>query len=220
MPMYRKKYNKKTKKYYYKKKRNIWYNRTSNKALRLARYAVRNLNVEYKFFDTGSTSALSSTAATILNLAPIPRGDSSSDRDGRSIKLKSLFVKGSLQLNASATTSRVRILIVLKINNNLLAPTALDVLDTLQMNSLRNLNNTDNIKVMYDKRFVIDVNRQSEIFFQFYKKLSHRQQYEINSTAGVATVLERMGFYIIAFSDEPTNTPNMLYTSRVRFIDN
>lgn len=219
MPMYRRKYNKKTKKYYYKRKRNIWYNRSANKALRLARYAVSNLNVEYKFYDTDDSVSLG-TSGTIYNLAPIPQGDGSSSRDGRSIKLKSLFIKGSLQLNPSATTSRVRIMVVMKINNGLSAPVATDVLDTVLMNSLRNLDNTDNIKVLYDKRFIIDSNRQSELYWQFYKKLNHRQQYQIGATAGVATVLERFGFYLIAFSDEATNTPTMLYTSRVRFIDN
>lgn len=219
--LYKKKYNRSTKKYYYKRRRNVWYNRTANKALHLAKYAVRNLNVEYKICQQSATSSTLGTTGIVSNLASIALGDSASDREGRQIEIKSLTLRGVIQMNTSATTTRIRVLICITKNNNNGTPAGTDVLNTTTVNSLRNLDNTKNIKVLYDKWFIVSQNTLEAKQFQINRKFRGiKQRYTLGNTGGAFSDTEWNALYLIAFSDEATNQPTISFNSRLRYIDN
>lgn len=223
MPLYKKKYSRSGKPYYKKRRGNIYYRRSVNKAdkaLSLAKYAVRSLNVEVKSVTKSVTAQSVGTTGVIFNLAEIPQGDGFNNRDGRSVKIQQLNMKGTMTIDPTVQQTRMRILIVKKIDNNLTLPTIGEVLDSSIINSLRNLNNTDNLKVLSDKRYAIDQSTNSNILWSINKQMSMRQQYQIGATGGVGTNLERNGLYLIALSDQTITVPNLTFQSRVRFVDN
>lgn len=218
MPMYRRKTGKYGT-YYKKSKKNIGYRRAGNKALRLAKYAVKMMNVEFKNVDTSFSSSVDSSG-TIQNIMSISQGDSNSQRDGRSVKFVSIALKGRMEINTSAVTTNVRVLLVRQLNMNQTLPTVLDVLQTSTINSLRNLDNTDNVKVLYDKRWNLDPNSYNQKLFSINRKLNIRPQYAIGNTGGGLTALERNGIYLLLLTSEAANTPTIAFESRLRFIDN
>lgn len=223
MPLYKKKYSRTGKPYYKKRRGNIYARRTVNKAdkaLKLASYAVRSLNVEVKSKLLSETGTAIGTGGTTFNLASIAQGDTFNNRDGRSVKLTQINIKGTIALDPAAQASRVRILIIHKIDNSLTAPVGTDILDNTIFNSLRNLNNTDNIRVLSDKRYTLDQATNLNKAWSFNRKLSMRQQYKIGVATGGATDLERSGLYLFAFSDQAVNFPTLTFQARTRFVDN
>lgn len=200
---------------------NLFYRRGANKALRLAKYAVSNLNVEYKNHDFSSSGNVDSNG-TIVNLLNISTGDLTINRHGKSIKLKSLAIKGGIALDTGATNpvNRFRIIIVVKKNNNLTAPAVTDVLTTSTINSLRNLDNTDNLRVIYDRRYVLDSQTSFYKLFSINMRMGLRPQYKSSSTAGAPADIEHNGLYLILLSDTLTFLPDINVTGRLRFVDN
>lgn len=225
MPYYnsRYKYSSYKKKGYYnksgKRRKNIFYRRSYNKGVYLAKKALSMLNVEYKHIDT-TVSVSPTTSGAITQLSVIAQGDTEGTRDGRSVKLKSLSGRLSFTLDSMATETRLRCIIFKKINVNLIAPVVADILTNVNIQGLRNLNNTKNIKIYYDKTFDMNTNERKEKGMKCFFKLNSKQIYETANAGGDATDLERNGIYMMTLSDEAMNAPTVSGYFRLRYIDN
>lgn len=225
MPLYKRRYNKRTKRYYYQKRRgNIYARRTTNKALRLARYAVKHLNVEYKIADRAGVGVTLGTPY-INGLTNIAQGTSPSQREGRRVELKKMILKVYFELNdTTPTATMIRMLVVRKINNDAAAnPPITDILNFASVNSLRNLDNTDNYKVLYDRVYSMDPNSQKfrHLVVPFsWAQYGIKQVYRLAATTGSTVDIERNSLFIIFISSETTNPPSVSWDTRIRFIDN
>jgi hypothetical protein len=84
-------------------------------------YLKSVVNVEYKSLDTSLVKNPDNVTGTVDNLCLIAQGDDYNNRNGRSIRLKSLQIKGTIE---SGTTSAnvVRVLIVKTLENQSAAP--------------------------------------------------------------------------------------------------
>lgn len=109
---------------------------------------------ELKFLDSSPSidPPLSAawTAGTILN-ASVP-GSTASDRIGRKIVMRNLFIRWSFNMAATSTGgSPFRILIVYDKQCNAAAPAITDILLTDDVKSTMNLSNRDRFIVIWDK---------------------------------------------------------------------
>lgn len=225
MPYYKRSY--KTKRGYYgrrgQRKKNIFYRRLSNKGYHMAKKALSLLNVEYKNLDVSISETPASDNESVIHLTEVAQGDSNSTRDGKSLKVVKLAIRGSIRIATGSTATRVRIVVLRKIDNNLTAPTWADYITSNVMTAPRNLNNTHNLKPLYDKVFTLDNNMWREHMFYIYKKLNMRVLFEQGNAGGDETDLEKNGLYFMAISDEidaSGNEPTITAVSRIRFIDN
>ena len=103
---------------------------------RNVKYLLSVVNVEYKTHDTAISQSPNNSTGTVDNLCLIAQGDDNTDRNGRSVRLKSLQIKGTI-LSNTTSANVVRVLIVKTLNNQSAAPAVDDVLDSIDVNSLR-----------------------------------------------------------------------------------
>lgn len=191
------------------------------KGYKLAKYVKSLVNVEKKFIDTTSTVA-TSTTPTIAPLTLVAEGDDYNQRNGRSIKLKSLQCRYYLNANASATQSyMVRVLIFIDKDSRGSAPTSSELLqDNTNFNSPINLNNGKRFVVLYDKISDISpTNTDDSLKWKsYFKQLAmHTSFMGTGATQGDA---DTNHIYLCYFSTGGAYPPGFSYYFRTRFIDN
>lgn len=196
-----------------------WYMRKYNaidmatKALSTANYVKGLVNVEHKYFDSSVSSPISTTA-TLTHLTPISQGDGPSSRDGNSVRLKSLFARDNIAINASATTSFCRLIYFIWKDDD--APAASDLLLTGVYDSQLNIEKSDKYKILSDRSLSFDNVGTKSKSMKTFRKLNHHLKFD--NTAG--TDYESGSIWVLAISNEATNTLSRSSNQRVRYIDN
>ncbi len=84
----------------------------AQKALYMTRQLKSLLNVEYKHHNVQALNSAVTDAGIITNVSLLSQGDSSTTRDGGSVKYTSFRLSYAIGLHASATTFLVRVLVV------------------------------------------------------------------------------------------------------------
>lgn len=128
----------------------------AKKALALAMRIKSQLNVEYKHIDVADLSLSAVDTGTVTSLTPIAEGDDNTNREGRSIRAKSIQLKALIESNTTAnTTQTVRIIIFKDNQNQGSTPSMADVLKASTTLPIVELRETDEeqgrFKVYYDK---------------------------------------------------------------------
>ncbi len=217
MPRRYKKYKKR-----YKKK-GTDYLGTASKALSVA-YAVKRLvNVEFKHHNLQVLDTAVTDAGNILNLSLLSQGDTSTTRDGGSVKFTSLRLSYSLRIHASAAHTNMRVMIVHDKQTNQAQFTLADLLFDASVNdniySPPNINNASRFRILYDKVHTLNASASnSQITRQVYKKLNMKTRYDAN--VGDVTDLTQDSMSIVFIGDQTTNDPVHSFNYRARFIDN
>lgn len=179
----------------------------------------RLVNVEKKKADFENSGTISTTAGNPLNPTNIGQGDTDQTRDGNSILVNGLLLKSTFTKNASATASRVRILIVLdKQQTPDTAPSYTDIIDpTFTDQILAPLNNetVGRYTVLMNRVITLDSNKPKRTM-QKYFRLNHHVRY--NGTA--SSDVQKGGLWVLIVSDEATNAPSYTVQSRTYFYDN
>lgn len=200
-----------------------WYDRKysttdiAKSALSTARYVKSLLNVEYKLHDTINDSlSVSNSTFSVNILTGIDQGDSAQTRDGHTVKMKSLAVKGHLQLNDGLTGDIVRVMLIKSYDPD--APTSSAIFDTQtagrMVYSLRNINGTSLYKVLYDKVFALNSGSRTHIPFQIYSNKDTKLKWDLGTNT------EKYGAHYLCFISQNEANTTVEYQSRVRFIDN
>lgn len=203
-----------------------WINRaysgygTAVKAYKLGSLAMSMLNAEKKYYDISQTTTNPSTPSgtyTVQNIFDgITVGDGPTNRDGYQIRVKSLCFRFLSQLNASATSTRLRFVIFLDRRPQIgSAPVWTDLFDSSNLqNSFYNLSDQwKRFKIITDKTIVVNTTNletQTDIFIPM--------SLPVRYNASGQSINNNMWFFIV--SDEITNTPQVSYRYRVRFYDN
>lgn len=120
---------------------------------------------ERKFLDTDPGEVTAGATGTIhsASLCVIPQNATQSGRDGRLVTIKSLRIKGYLELQAATSTANasdfVRVIVYVDKQTNGAAATPALILANDPSNaavtteSFRNLENVDRFDILYDKTF-------------------------------------------------------------------
>ncbi len=193
---------------------------TAGRALAVA-YAVKKLiNVEYRSITTDFTAAPSSSGA-VVNLTAIAQGDDIANRQGSKIRAKYLSVKGHAKINTSASSTRLRMMIVRDNNGSTTQPAITDLFDdvgtfTVFKNKKGDPQSNSRFFVLWDKRLNFDATFHEQATIDYTMSLDHHIFY-----SGTAATDEGKGnIYLFIGSNEATNDPVVAIDAMVKFIDN
>lgn len=181
-------------------------------------YLKSVINVEKKFADYTFSAAVSSTENFQL-VNGLQQGDTASTREGQSIKIYSLYVRFYMTINASATTTQIRIFVLMDKQPNGAVPTSGDLLQS-NTNILSPLlmGYGSRFKIFMDKVYRLDTNKLNLTIKKFFKFRFHTKYGSGN--AGTVADITKNSLYIMMVSDQATNTPNIDFWARLRYIDN
>lgn len=199
----------------YKSYRSMAY--TAYKGVRLLKGLV---NVEKKFFDVAQ-SGLVLSSATIAPLNNMAAGDDHNQRNGNSILAKYIVGKFTITINPTATTSYTRIMVIMDLSNQGLAPGLGDILQTITVGqgivSPKNSDNTDRFWTLYDKTFTMSDNGRQTISPKMYVPINTHLKYN-NTSASVDT----NAIYLVLLSDQDLSgtAPLATWHTRLAFYDN
>lgn len=211
-----------------RKRRTPWYNRkytpmqVAGKALAGVRYIKKLVNVEKKKFDLVQT--LQTTNEYVAHLTSIAQGDTASSRDGNSILLQYVTIRGRLYLNASSNLTNHRIVVIR--DNQQVSDTAPGVADLLEgatgadfTIANMELDNVGRFTKLYDQ--VIQLQEEfsgSSKQKNFIINIPINKHVRFNGTAG--TDIQKGGLYIMVMDDQATYHSSVTFNSRVVFTDN
>ncbi len=193
------------------------------RALSLAKYVKGLVNVEFKEVNTQRTATALSTSIAISHVSGIAQGDTKIARGGNKVRFKSLHWRGFITMNASATTTMVRLMIILDKQVNGAVFTIGDLLEDATAGdaiiSPRDIDNQNRFTVLSDKTYKLTDNGGNQLVqFNVYKKINLPVRYD-GTTANVGDLTSN-GLFLVSFSNEATNTPAITDFFRIRFIDN
>lgn len=211
----------------YKKSNTAWYNKkysigdVASHAWSASKYLLRMVNVEQKKFDFGETSQAIPVGGDVVHLTAIAQGDNDGTRSGNSVLGQRLLINGNISINAAATNTNVRILVIRdkqQVGDG--TPAITDVLDASYADYLVAPLNNDTVgrfDILYDRRFDLHVDTEKATkLFKISRSVNKHVRY--NGSAG--TDIQKGGLYMIACSSEATNTPTYTYYSRFTYTDN
>lgn len=162
-----------------------------------------------------TTYAVSSTGTVPATLTGVAEGDGQEERVGNSYCLKSLQVKGSLIVNAAASNTAVRLLLIIdKRQVSDTAPTWTGVFESHNLESFKENLYHNRYKILLDRSYTLNATTP-RIPINWYKKMNLNVKF--NGTA--SSDYEANHVYLFCISNEATNTPTLAYSSRIRYYD-
>lgn len=190
----------------------------ANRALQIASQIKRYVNVEVKRHDRVVGPVNVTNAGILNNLTIIPQGDTAVQRDGISVKLMNLTIRGSLHCSSLQDASQARVIVFRGKQENGVGYGASDILETTTVYSPKNYTERFRSKILYDERFMLnnpDGGTQQVKQFNINVKLGGHVRYSEGSND-----IEDGGVYVLYISDQATNLPIINYYSRITFTDN
>jgi len=126
------------------------------------RNQMKTRMTEHKFVDTTLTDFVTAATGNVVNdgtLVDIDQGTGDSQRIGRKILVKSLFIQGHLYLPITSSGDeagdRVRMIIFHDKQANKATATVTGILESAAISAFRNLDYTERFKVLKDKQWTI-----------------------------------------------------------------
>lgn len=180
---------------------------------------ISELNVEHKYYDTLQSGVSMLNTGTVVSLCDVAQGATVLNRNGNSIKTKSLLTRLSISLNAAVPTNAICRVIFLRDNQQVVAtnPVVATVLQTSDPYSPLNDQYTGRYTILSDKSYQLNIvaKPQINIVKQFHKMDTH-----LAWSSSAATDIEKHGIYCLFLSNLGANQPTMTMRSRLRFVDN
>ena len=211
-----------------RRKATAWYNRKystmqlAKKAWQATKYLKGLVNSEK--FNIDRTLTLGSTQSDIYGLVRIAQGDGESDRTGNSVLVRSIYLRGYMQVN-SAVTGNTRVSLVLVQDLQQIAdtnPAVLDIFNGITPESMINRSNTNNtvgrFKIIWRKNYNLTPSTGSTPSINIDKYFKVYSHVKFNGTAN--TDIQKNGYYLVILTSEATNYPTVSITSRVCYHDN
>jgi len=192
----------------------------ATRALAVANAVSKLVNVEYKSIRVTVPASPDNTPVVTPISAPA-QGDDFDDRDGRKIKLFSYRVQGRVTMNASASGTIYRMVILRDNNGSTTRPVVTDVYpDAAAFNSgiMPNDDPQTNARfsILSDKRYLIANGGREMANITIYRRLNSHAYF-----TGTGANDEGKGMlYMFTGSNEATNVPTVGADVVVKWIDN
>jgi len=207
----------------YKAKAKKVYKKKSNTGLLALQRKVRMLEMrtkpEYKVIDVDSSANITDLGTQTEYLTPIGTGTLQTNRIGKRIYISSLYVRGSININNSASATSVRMVIIKQIGDDNITPIWSDVFTSLDTDAIRkiNLQEVFNWKVIYDKTIFLSKNgtmiKPVNCYLKNVGSCAFSGDTNSQTDAGPGSL------WMILLSSEGTNFPAANFLTRVRYID-
>jgi len=191
---------------------------------------------EEKFLDTqidisNITNAYVVATNQITSLNVIPQGNGQSEREGRKVWLKSIQFRLRITTDpaiAAAPLNMIRIMVVMDTQTNGAAYTGAQLLQQFFVYGYRNIENTQRLKVLYDKVIVLNnvsintaattilaVNR----FVKWYHKCNIPIDYDSTANTGALATIRSNNISILYCPSSTTDSIDIFGYARVRYTE-
>lgn len=184
---------------------------------------------ELKSVDVDVATYVADTTGTVTLLNGVAAGTDFTDRIGRKIVMKSLYVSGILKnVDSISGPALCRLLIVYDNQANGAAPVITDVIKTINGVAMINLNNRDRFRIVYDKKYALGGldNTATQAYStgsgQFHIKLFRKLNLEtlFSGTTAAIGSFATGSLYMLTCSDQAAGAGGIFkLCTRVRFID-
>jgi len=197
----------------------------------------RGIKPEIKTVDTVIASSVVTATPQFFLLNGTQQGTGTFNRIGTKVNLRSLQFRGSYEPQAAqAFCDSLRILVVWDKNANKTIPTFADIIQsksqdgtvTSLIDDMRNIDNTERFKMIYDQEFYLpavaaspfttNFNSDFQGVIDWYKKLNLPTQYTGTANPAVVAQITSGSLYMIMFTGGTTGY-GVSGTVRVRFDD-
>lgn len=190
----------------------------ASKALSIANGLRGIINSELKHYDEALGATAVSSAGSVTSLVSgISQGDTNNTITGNSILMKQFHIIGNLLINASATVSRVRVMLVQDTRPvGGATPAVTDILNASTVRSFLNIDDQLNrFRVLKNRLFILSqATTPEEITFTWHVKKTQHIKFNDSQQVILNDLL------LLVLSDESTNTPTIAYSTRLRYYDN
>jgi len=198
----------------------------SRQAIRTGGWANPSSSPELKFIDTSVSTNL--TAASLAFSTPqllngVATGSSATDRIGRKIIMKSVYLRATVRAGTgSAGASPIRCIIFYDKQANAAAPAATDLLLANEFNSMNNLSNRDRFVVLSDEMTEpVGTQIEQARAHVVYKKINLETLFNAGSAGTIGDITSGSLYIMFAqTSDIITVAGQVVYRARVRYTDN
>lgn len=197
----------------------------ANKALAIATLAARNIrymkglvNSERLYADTNLTSTATNAIFRLVNLA---NGDGANNRTGNSVLLRSLYLRGQIEINPSVTANTRYCIAIVRDMQQVsdTTPSLSDIFkDPTDPESMLNVSTAGRFKIIYRRsRALTPVTAGNNVhMIKIYKAM--REHLRWNGSA--ATDVAKGHYYLCLLTSEVTNTPSFDVVCRSSYHDN
>lgn len=183
---------------------------------------------ELKTIDIDPAEYVADTTGTVTLLNGVATGTDFTDRIGRKIMMKSIYIQGfCYPVDTTTADTLARLIVVYDTQPNGAAPTIANVLKTANSISQTNLDNRDRFRIIYDKRFAIPtINNTATQTYSYgankvvklYRKCNLETQF--NNTGATITAITTGSLYMITIGNQTANAGGKFALStRIRFVD-
>jgi len=191
---------------------------TAQRALRLAQSVKKMFNTEYKTNVVACPATITSSGSNV-NPCAILQGDDWNQRNGRTIRAKSLRIFGNVSMDNASTKNIFRIIVFkdLNVQNGALVG-AFPYLTAANVNATKNLDPqmTHRYVILMDKTYNMENAGKASYHIDHYFRLDHHIAY-----ASAASTSFSEGTVIVALiSDSVINHPICNMEVTLRYIDN
>jgi hypothetical protein len=195
---------------------------TAHKALQMVQHLTGLINVEYKYFETDNNTTATSNG-TLINLCAPQQGTSVIQRDGDSIKMKTLQYTGQLYFPTGTVgvtnngPEVVRIIIFVDKQNTIGSSGAALLENTGSGSAVRsNLNqdNADDVIILVDDSYAMDQYHPIALF-NYVIPVEMHQHFQAGSTTAKTN-----GLTVALFTQATSLSPSVAAHSHCTYVDN
>lgn len=169
---------------------------------------------EKKTIDTQVSNLQFNTTGNIRLVNGIATGTDFTNRIGRTVSLKSIFLRIETFPETAATTSNdcLRLMLVYDYQTNGVLPAITDILTSVDTNAMQNLNNRDRFKVICDKIWIVGGNANTTFLqpARSYRKVYKKCNYQMIFSGTDASIgsVSTGAIYLIVLSELTAGTTN------------
>lgn len=188
----------------------------AKKALKVAKFVAGIINAEYKYQEASVSLQVPTWNGTLYTLCTPAQGAGATARNGDSLKMMNLTMRGVIDYNTLGIAEMVRLIIFID-KQNIITTGAQFLQYTgvyMATSSPKNEGNKFDTKVLYDRIFPVSLYKPQYKFTINMKLNSH-----VHFAAGTTTI-ENGALKLLFISQNPTNSPRFSYITRVTFVDN
>lgn len=190
----------------------------ATRALKTALLVKSLVNVESKVIDIAPFASGVSNTGVIYTLNSLGQGTTSVTRVGDSVKFQALHLNGYITQHASATNTIVRVwLIRFKEPRGSTINLSTDFWQNVNVLSYIQTQKRDRYAILYDRTFHLQAGGASQVQIEKHVKLNAHTKYDGN--AGTIADIQTNGYFLVALSNEATNTPVINACLRLRYTD-
>lgn len=179
------------------------------------------INIEYKILDTSVNSTAFTDTGSIVPLSTIVQGLDYNNRIGDSIKMQSIEFRCRVNVNASTTTTSIRVILFRDFDGYGTLPTVADIMEvssgTASVRCPKKFLNKDRFTFLLDEYFTLSPASDYSTTVRYAMPHDGHIKYlgttAANSSNGKGTL------YALFLSDEATNTPTYALYNRIVFTD-